>query len=63
MNEIKPGRPEAARSGFTSKPAADLVKPQQYDLMRAPVWTPPAAAPARAGSLNHKRIESRGFRC
>ncbi|CAN7434066.1 hypothetical protein LJR118_002837 [Acidovorax sp. LjRoot118] len=62
MNELKPGRPQIARSGFT-KPAADLVKPQQYDLMRAPVWTPPAAAPARAGSLNHKRIESRGFRC
>ena len=63
MSDIQPGRPQAERSGFVAAPDVDLVKPQQYDLMRAPVWTPPAAEPARAGSLNHKAIGSRGYRC
>lgn len=63
MSDIQPGRPQVERSGFSDKPVLDLVKPQQYDLMRAPVWSPPAAAPARAGSLNHKTIGSRGYRC
>ena len=46
-----------------SQRSPDVAPPPQYDRLRAPVWTPPPAAPARAGALNHKDIESRGFRC
>lgn len=59
--EIRRGRPPGPRPGYVRP--ANAVEGQQYDRMRAPVWNPPAAAPIRAGALNFKRIESRGYRC
>lgn len=61
MSEIRKGRPPG-RTPTPPRPA-NAVPPAQYDRMRAPVWTANPAAPARAGALNHTRIESRGFRC
>ncbi|ASI69894.1 hypothetical protein BA022_15860 [Diaphorobacter nitroreducens] len=42
---------------------AGAVPPAQYDVMRAPTWTTSPAPAARAGADDHKRIQSRGFRC
>ncbi|GKT22551.1 hypothetical protein [Acidovorax sp. SUPP3334] len=41
----------------------DAVPPAQYDRMRAPAWTRNPAPAARAGADDHRRIESRGYRC
>lgn len=43
--------------------AADLVPPAQYNRMGAPVWRPASAPAGRPGADDHKRFESRGFRC
>lgn len=56
------GRPRNRGFVATTKPEGAVPAPQ-YDRMRAPVWTTPPAAPARAGALNHKSVGSRGFRC
>lgn len=61
MTEIRRGRPPGP-SKQIPKPA-NPVPPPQYDRMRAPVWTTSPTAPVRAGALNHKSIESKGFRC
>ena len=41
----------------------NAVPPAQYDAMRAPVYKTAPAPAARQGSLDFKRIESRGWRC
>jgi len=61
MTDIRKGRPVGSKP--PQPRPANVVPPPQYDRMRAPVWTANPAAPARAGALNHTRIESRGFRC
>ncbi|WCM88539.1 hypothetical protein [Acidovorax sp. NCPPB 3576] len=39
------------------------VEPAQYDRMRAPVWTTNPAPATRAGANDHRRIDSRSYRC
>ena len=64
MNSNTHERPTRGRPRDTVQPpAANVVKPQQYDHMRAPVWTQTLSAPVRDGALDHQNIESRGFRC
>ncbi len=42
---------------------ANAVKAPQYNLMAAPAWTQPLAAPARDGALDHQQFTSHGYRC
>lgn len=49
---------EAAGSYLVSK-----ALPNQYDVMRAPQFTPPPATVLRPGALNYQRYASHGDRC
>lgn len=41
----------------------NIVPPRQFDVMHGPLYTPDATPPARAHSLDFKRIPSRGHCC
>lgn len=60
---ILPGRGRPRDSERPSLRPANPVRAAQYDLMRAPVWTTSPAPATRAGADDHKRIDSRGYRC
>ncbi|MNT17511.1 hypothetical protein D3C72_1526610 [compost metagenome] len=42
---------------------ACIAQPCRYDVLRAPKYTPPAAAAVRAGADDFLRVASRGVRC
>lgn len=41
----------------------NIVPPRQFDVMHGPLYTPDATPPARAHSLDFKRIPSLGYCC